>query len=107
MSEKSETLRQADALEISSNHGIRREAAAKLRRLHEENAELRKANATFGQRQEWWNERMFALEQQRDALLKALIGCRDRFFPVDQPKRDRDLMWEPVNAAIKAVEEGK
>lgn len=29
-----EALRLADALEISSNHGIRREAAAELRRLH-------------------------------------------------------------------------
>ena len=34
MTEKNEALRLADALEISSNHGMRREAAAELRRLH-------------------------------------------------------------------------
>lgn len=31
---KPEALRLADALEMSSNHGMRREAAAELRRLH-------------------------------------------------------------------------
>lgn len=60
-----EALRLADAMEMSSNHGMRREAAAELRRLHE-------ANEAFGKRQEWWNERMFVLEQQRDAALEAL-----------------------------------
>ena len=49
--------------------------------------------------------RLSAVEAQRDALLEALIRCRDRFFPADQPERDRDELWEPVNAAIKAVEE--
>lgn len=44
---------------------------------------------------------------QRGALLRALIRCRDRFFPANQPERDRDELWEPVNAAIKAVEETK
>ena len=34
MSTQPLALRMADALEISSNHGIRREAAAELRRLH-------------------------------------------------------------------------
>ena len=47
-------------------------AAAELRRLHAENEALREANEAFGKRQEWWNEKMFALEQQRDALLEAL-----------------------------------
>ena len=41
------------------------QAADELRSLHE-------ANEAFGKRQEWWNERMFVLEQQRDALLEAL-----------------------------------
>ena len=41
------------------------DAAAELRRLHE-------ANEAFGKRQEWWNERMFELEQQRNELLEAL-----------------------------------
>jgi hypothetical protein len=38
-------LRLADALEISSNHGMRREAAAELRRLHAENERWRAAAA--------------------------------------------------------------
>ena len=42
-----------------------KEQTAELRCLHE-------ANEAFGQRQEWWNERMFELEQQRDELLEAL-----------------------------------
>lgn len=29
---------------------------------------LREANDSFGKRQTWWAERMFALEQERDAL---------------------------------------
>ena len=71
------------------------EAADELRRLHAENEALRdgkafhegacdaalmenralrQANEAFAQRQEWWNERMFALEKQRDELLEALKG---------------------------------
>ena len=38
--------------------------AALLAELHEAN----EANEAFGRRQAWWNERMFALEQERDAL---------------------------------------
>ena len=37
-------------------------AAAELRRLHDENEALRVANKKFGDRQEWWNERMCQLE---------------------------------------------
>lgn len=37
-------------------------------------------------------------------LLEALIAVRDRFFPADQPERDRDLMWDPVNAVIAKAE---
>jgi hypothetical protein len=44
------------------------------------------------------------LVAQRDALLEALVKCRDRFFPADQPEQDRDELWGPVNAAIKTVE---
>jgi hypothetical protein len=78
MNEQPTALRLADALE--SNYGEQPEldAAAELRRLHAVNAEL----------------------------LDALKLVRDRFFPMDQPERDRDSMWEPVNAAI-AKAEGK
>lgn len=48
---------------------------------------------------------MHRLVAQRDALLEELVKCRDRFFPADQPEQDRDELWGPVNAAIKAVEE--
>jgi hypothetical protein len=36
--------------------------------------QLRKANEAFGRRQEWWNERMFALEQERDRYRAALAA---------------------------------
>ena len=58
---------------------------------------------TLGEVQEAEDE-LNRLVAQRDALLEALIRCRNRFFPSDQPERDRDELWEPVNAAIKAVE---
>ena len=37
-------------------------------KLPERVAVLCDANERFGQRQEWWTEQMFALEQERDAL---------------------------------------
>jgi hypothetical protein len=33
-------------------------------------------------------------------LLAALEAVRDRFFPANQPERDQDMLWGPVNAAI-------
>ena len=101
MNTQPEALRLADRLEGRwALHPEMQEAAAELRRLVAEHEEDQRVIAV-------WRGRTQRAEAQRDALLAALIGCRDRFFPVDQPKRDRDLMWEPVNAAIKAVEEGK
>lgn len=75
------------------------QAAAELRRLHE-------ANEAFGKRQEWWNERMFVLEQQRDALLEALKkieAIEDKMFGSDweEIEEARDI----ARAAIKAAEE--
>lgn len=67
-----EALRLADLLEMGSIWQDQEKAAVELRRLHAENEALREANEAFGKRQEWWNEKMFALEQQRDALLEAL-----------------------------------
>ena len=37
---------------------------AELRRLHDENEALRDANERFGVRQEWWNDKMFDLEEK-------------------------------------------
>ena len=58
----------------------------------------------LAQQEEPSQEPVATLIAQRDALLEALIKCRDRFFPADQPERDRDELWEPVTAAIKAAE---
>ena len=60
--------------------------------------------AALAQQAEPSQEPVATLIAQRDALLEALIKCRDRFFPADQPERDRDELWEPVTAAIKAAE---
>jgi hypothetical protein len=78
MSEQPEALRKADLLVeyLGADHPAVRAISAELRRLHTLNGEL----------------------------LEALKLVRDRFFPVDQPERDRDSMWEPVNAAIAKVE---
>lgn len=65
MTDKPEALRLAAALETPGADFACSEVAAELRRLHE-------ANEAFGKRQEWWNERMFELEKQRDELLNAL-----------------------------------
>ena len=127
MTEKTEALRLAEVspyLEGGERGQWIIDAAAELRRLHadaEESEALRErlsallrntAIALRGPEPEltrWsWHdlpELATALKAQRDALLQALIRCRNRFFPSDQPERDRDELWEPVNAAIKAVEE--
>ncbi len=39
-----------------------------------------------------------------EELVVALKLVRDRFFPADQPERDRDLLWESVNAALSRTE---
>jgi len=39
-----------------------------IERLQAELDSLRAANEAFGKRQDWWTQRMFELEQQRDAL---------------------------------------
>ena len=48
-----------------------------LRRLHAENKALREANEDFGKRQEWWNEKMVALEAINAELVEALQGMVD------------------------------
>ena len=91
-----EALRLADWLEdqYDPTHN-QAQAAAFLRQLHE-------ANEAFGKRQEWWNERMFVLEQQRDALLEALKTVEWRgdgsCWVVDADK---------IAAAIAKAEENK
>ena len=46
------------------------------------------------------HERKKRIRAAAEDLLEALTKCRDRFFPADQPERDRDLDWDLVNAAI-------
>lgn len=75
-------------------------AAEELRRLHAENEALRAANEAFGERQEWWNERMVILEQQRDELLgilQAMANELAKVYPIHSVKSAR--------AAIAKVEE--
>jgi hypothetical protein len=43
------------------------QAAAELRRMHDQIEALEAANEAFGQRQVWWNERMVTLEQKVEA----------------------------------------
>ena len=106
MKEQPEALRLAKMLEqdprSKSHHA---EAAAKLRQLHE-------ANEAFGKRQEWWNERMFVLEEQRDALLEALKLALSSHgvMLTSYPPQDAWKFYgveEKARAAIKMVEEGK
>lgn len=73
-----EALRLADQLAAEIERTVQvdmlhHNAAIELRRLHAENEVLREANDAFAQRQEWWNERMVALEAQRDALMEAEV----------------------------------
>ena len=67
MNEQPEALRLADAmLNYFDERGPDAEAvAAELRRLHEE-------NKAFGKRQEWWNDRMFKMENALRQALDAL-----------------------------------
>ena len=64
---------EADERPIVIHHG----AAAELRRLVAENEALREVNEAFGKRQEWWNEKMVALEAINAELREALRRCRD------------------------------
>ena len=56
----------ARALELMTVAEHEQIAAPLLERIKE----LEEANAAFEQRQAWWNERMFALEQQLEAVRK-------------------------------------
>ena len=93
-----EALRLAEYMDHALNdpNDVADAVSAELRRLYAENEALREANEAFGKRQEWWNERMFALEQQRDALLEALRRIAGRC--------DAEPMYKIARAAIAAAE---
>jgi hypothetical protein len=100
-----EALRLSDALEISSNHGIRREAAAELRRLHASCEDY----AHHKQRQD---QRILKLYAQRDALLEALKStglflhhCWCDVQMNDYSFEKLNQQMQIVDAAIKAAEE--
>lgn len=76
MTKQSEALRLADALEMSSNHGLRREAGAELSRLVD----------------------------QRDQLLAALKRYH-RIIAANMVELDVDNAFEQARAAIEAAEE--
>jgi hypothetical protein len=96
MSEQPTALRLANSLAAHSlsRHG-QTQAAAELRQLHE-------ANEAFGKRQEWWNERMFLLEQQRDALITALHNIS---LASQDSGSTREGIGLYARAAIKKAEE--
>ena len=68
-----EALRLADALEISSNHGIRREAAAELRRLY---AELERCKQVCAATPEAWREEAALGCDHCNSPLYAAVKCR-------------------------------
>lgn len=105
--DKPEALRMADLLEQDPRSKAHHdEAAAELRRLHAENASLIASNEAFGRHQKWWNEKMFTLEQQRDALLEALkevVPLLEEVLEItDDP--EPGSIGHKARAAIAAVE---
>ena len=102
MSEQPTALRLADALEISSNHGMRREAAAELRRL----AAVEAQRDAMQERAEYWKRKhddeetgaeRYALRVQRDELLEALRKHVEL--------HDGDCICEDCAAIAKAKEQ--
>ena len=77
------------------------DVAIELRRLHAENEALRKANEAFGKRQEWWNEKMFALEQQRDALMEAEVERKSA--AIQRLWKERNSLREQNAALLEAL----
>lgn len=121
--DKPEALRLADALMETHPYPLDiKQAAAELRLLYADNFSLIVVNKAFAERQKWWNERMLALEQQRDALLKALLRIesavdwylgRSSFTQTTQLKglehsanvrKELFAAHDEARAAIKAVE---
>jgi hypothetical protein len=108
MSEKSEALRLADALDawdgtLMMPAGWRQRTSAELRFLHAENEELRRERDEARRTVREAHDAGTRLTAQRDALLEAL---KEIVAATDSDE------WNPVStvkarAAIKAVEEGK
>lgn len=95
---KPEALRLADALEMSSNHGLRREAAAELRRL----AAVEAQRDAMQERAEYWKRKhddeetgaeRYALRVQRDELLAALRVFVSCALPVSTEIDERGHRW--------------
>jgi hypothetical protein len=66
---------------------------------------LREANEAFGKRQKWWNEKMIALEAERDAavgLLRELVESRHKHY-IHQTDEIMPRWDERVAAAIDAA----
>ena len=93
MSKQSVALRLADALEISSNHGMRREAAAELRRLHGLDFALRDCELALNK----MATKYMDASDQRDALLEALRKHVEL--------HDGDCICEDCAAIAKAKEQ--
>ncbi len=52
----------------------------------------------------WEAPEQAAVEPVNARLLSVLKAVRDRFFPADEPERDRDIQWDEVNEVIAAAE---
>jgi hypothetical protein len=102
-----EALRLADALDYKwfrwgADEIDERKAAAELRRLSAENDALREANEAFAKRQEWWNEKMFALETLNAELLMAL-----KYIDKEFRKHGRQHWPEAVKARAAIAKAGE
>lgn len=60
-------------------------------------AELEQANAEFSQRQEWWNENMFQLELELEAVRKD--AERWRTFLGTRPENTHEVILQAIDDA--------
>ena len=71
-------------------------------KLPERVAVLCDANERFGQRQEWWTEQMFALEQERDALKAEVKALREACADICDQHASVEGIAQRCAAAIRA-----
>ena len=98
----SEALRLAELIERDYHDETLapRMAATELRRLHTENEALREANEAFDKRQEWWNDKMVALEEQNAELVEALRNVLEVW--VDDPAYGHGVIDKAWELLVKA-----
>jgi len=109
MSGQPTALQLADALEISSNHGVRRESAAELRRLNAENETLKRSVALLQRHHAtaWNRGHMMGMKANKDTARRALDAVKQDAWGNTQlteallrAEAQRDALLE----ALKTVE---